>query len=171
MSKNLGQLESLAHENSSFAADVAVAELVRSTASMLKAMRERAGLNQTQLGEKLGLSQGRISQIESGLADHAPNLESIALYANACAESVTFQASSDEASEYSEPNEVILGVYPEKPGFDYAAAAIDLVANRIVIRAMKKNAGIIQVKGSTNRFRLSAPMSADVMNALGLGKR
>jgi transcriptional regulator with XRE-family HTH domain len=93
MSENLGQLEVLAREDSDFAAHVAVAEFVRGAASLLKAMRGRTTLTQAQLGEKLGLSQGRISQIESGLMDYAPNLETIALYASACSESLFLRAS------------------------------------------------------------------------------
>jgi transcriptional regulator with XRE-family HTH domain len=172
MSKNLGQLESLARENSDFAAAVAVAEFVRNTATMLKAMRERAGLSQIQLGRKLGLSQGRISQIESGLMDHAANLETIALYAKACAERVTFQASGKEKSGRKSAAEIIVGVYGGEPGFDYAASTFELVTKRGAIRGvLAKRSGITQVKGCTNRFRLSAPLSANVMNVLGLAKR
>jgi transcriptional regulator with XRE-family HTH domain len=98
----LGRLETLARENDRFAADVAAAELVRTVAKTLKEMRERAGLTQSQLGEAIGLTQGRVSQLESGLMDHAPNLETIALYANACGESMSIEASGElQAAEFS----------------------------------------------------------------------
>jgi len=172
MSKKLGQLESLVHENPGFAADVAVAELVRRTATMLKSMRERAGLNQAQLGEKIGRSQGRISQIESGLMDHAPNLETIALYANACAESVTFQASGEGTSEHVEVDEIFVDLFAGDTVYGYAATPFELVAKRPALRAaILKLTGITQVEGSANRFRLSDPLSADVMDVLGLTKR
>lgn len=95
----LGKLESLAREHGGFAADVAAAEFVRTAARALKAMRERAGLTQSRLGEMIGLTQGRVSQLESGLMDDAPNLETIALYADACGESVRLEASGEPRVE------------------------------------------------------------------------
>ncbi len=63
---------------------IAVFELADDVAAQLRGLRKRAGLNQTQLAEKLGVTQSRISQLESGLVDHAPSLEMIARFATAC---------------------------------------------------------------------------------------
>lgn len=68
---------SLAQERETYA-------FVQSIVDGLKAMRERRGLTQTALAKELGVTQGRVSQIESGLLDHAPNLEMIQRYAAAC---------------------------------------------------------------------------------------
>ena len=178
MSENLGQLESLVHEDVGFAADVTVAEFVRGTSQMLKAMRKRTGLDQTQFGERIGLSQGRISQIESGLMDHAPNLETIALYANACAERVALRASGEEAFGETEAEEAIFSIFARhgfarhgEDVYGYAETPIELVARPPAIRAaILKRTGITQVKGSSNRFRLSEPLSASIMTTLGLKK-
>jgi transcriptional regulator with XRE-family HTH domain len=169
MSRNLGKLEALAGEHTGFAGAVAVAEFVRSAASSLKAMRERAGLTQIELGDQLGLSQGRISQIESGLMDHAPNLETIALYANACGEDVAIEASGEEPAYASQP---IFSVYAKGPAFDFAHSQLELVSNRAAIRAaMIEHSGVMQIKGAANRFRLGAPLAASVMNVMGLTRR
>jgi len=44
----------------------------------IKLLRENAALNQTQLGEKLGMTQRRISYIECG--KYEPSLEDIRLF-------------------------------------------------------------------------------------------
>ena len=63
---------------------IAAYELVRTLTAQMRALRRRAGLSQKQLGEAIGVSQGRISQIESGLPDEAPNLDMVARYAAVC---------------------------------------------------------------------------------------
>ena len=91
MRQRLGKLGALVERDPEFAADVAAVELVRAVARHLKAVREGAGITQAELGKAIGVTQGRISQLESGLMDHAPNLETIALYAHACGGSVRFE--------------------------------------------------------------------------------
>lgn len=63
-------------------------EFVSQVAETLRSMREIAGLKQDQLAEKLGVTQGRISQIESGLPQHAPSLEMVSNYASACGQEI-----------------------------------------------------------------------------------
>jgi transcriptional regulator with XRE-family HTH domain len=77
-------LETLVERDPSFAEGSAIYDLVSSLCSSLKRMRTAAGLKQAELAEKLGVSQGRISQIESGLPDHTPSVEMIARFAHAC---------------------------------------------------------------------------------------
>ena len=77
-------LQTLAERDPSFAEGSAIYDLVSSLCSSLKRMRMVAGLKQNELAEKLGVSQGRVSQIESGLPDHAPSVEMIARFAHAC---------------------------------------------------------------------------------------
>lgn len=167
MSNRLGKLESLVEENRGFAADVAAAELVRTVAELLKAIRERAGFTQSELGAAIGLSQGRVSQLESGLMDHAPNLETIALYANACGETVRLDASG-EPQVAADP---VLSIYALEPYVD-SSSGIELVCNVASIRtAMMKNRGISYVKGSANRLRLSPAVSASFLDVLGVRSR
>ncbi|ATQ42157.1 helix-turn-helix domain-containing protein [Caulobacter mirabilis] len=63
---------------------IAAYEFADEISKQLRALRKTAGLSQTQLAKKLGVSQGRISQIESGLVDHAPSLDMTARFASAC---------------------------------------------------------------------------------------
>jgi transcriptional regulator with XRE-family HTH domain len=77
-------LETLAERDPSFAEGSAIYDLVSGLGSALRLMRGAAGLTQAGLAERLGLTQGRISQIESGLPDHAPSLEMVARFAVAC---------------------------------------------------------------------------------------
>lgn len=77
-------LDTLARSDPAFAEGSAIYDLVNHVAGSLKEMRRQAKLTQAQLAEKLGVSQGWISQIESGLPDHAPSLETVARFALAC---------------------------------------------------------------------------------------
>jgi transcriptional regulator with XRE-family HTH domain len=71
----------------------AIVQLVRSLGETLTLMRQRAGLTQTELAKALGLTPGRVWQLESGTVRHAPNLKTIAKWARACGEVVKFKAS------------------------------------------------------------------------------
>ncbi|MBS0533205.1 MAG: helix-turn-helix transcriptional regulator [Proteobacteria bacterium] len=64
----------------------AVVEFVRSAARVLADMRERAGWTQAQLADYLGVTVGRVSQLESGALRHAPSLKMMARIAFACRE-------------------------------------------------------------------------------------
>ena len=61
-----------------------VVDFVRSVGETLTAMRERAGLSKTELAAKLGMTPGRVWQMESGTLRHAPSLKNIARWARAC---------------------------------------------------------------------------------------
>lgn len=73
----------------------AIVEVVRATGDMLERMRERAGLSQTQLAEKLGLTPGRVWQLESGTMRNAPSLKTMVRWARACGETVAITASGE----------------------------------------------------------------------------
>lgn len=95
----LGAIVDLVENDPAFAAGTAVVRLVGEVARGLKRLREQAALSQKQMGARLGVSQGRISQIESGLLDHAPNLETIARYAHALGGTVSLvQSASGETA-------------------------------------------------------------------------
>ena len=106
-------LDTLAKSDPAFAEGSAIYDLVNETSVSLKQMRQQAKLTQAQLAEKLGVSQGWISQIESGLPDHAPNLEMIARFALACG----FRATVGFVPE-SDPSAATLGLQ-----FQFAAGA------------------------------------------------
>jgi transcriptional regulator with XRE-family HTH domain len=77
----------------------AIVDLVRQAGDVLTGMRERAGLTQTELADKLGITPGRVWQLESGTLRHAPSLKSIARWAQACGESVQLQTSGAPREE------------------------------------------------------------------------
>jgi transcriptional regulator with XRE-family HTH domain len=80
-----------------FAQAAAVVDLVREVGDMLQRMRTRAGLTQVQLAERLDISAGRVSQLESGMLRHAPSLKTIAQFATACGETVEMASSKEKA--------------------------------------------------------------------------
>jgi len=53
-------------------------------ASIIRNARERAGLTQKELAEKVGTKQSAISRIESGVYKHAPSVSFLYKVATAC---------------------------------------------------------------------------------------
>ncbi len=76
-----------------------VINLVRNAGDMLERMRERNKWSQTQLAERLGITTGRVSQLESGTLRNAPSLKMLARFAHACGETVTLGASTEVAAQ------------------------------------------------------------------------
>lgn len=70
-------------------------EGARRMAETLAAVRREARLTQKQLGKLLGVSQARISQVESGLLDHAPSIDFACAFAAACGGRLEFHAGRD----------------------------------------------------------------------------
>ena len=77
----------------------AVVELVRNTGDMLQRMRERKGLSQIEVAAKLGVTPGRVSQLESGTIRNAPSLKTLAQFAKACDDTIDVRLTSDSASQ------------------------------------------------------------------------
>ena len=73
LAKIPGMPEAIAHERASLQA----AHFIRNT-------RESSGLSQGQLADKLGVSQARVSQIESGKGPQGPSIDLLARIATAC---------------------------------------------------------------------------------------
>lgn len=92
---DLGRIVGLVRTDERFAGNRLAFSLLQDVVAGLKRMRQRAGLNQTEMAKVLGITQGRVSQIESGLADHAPSLEMIARYAAVCEEHPWIRFSGD----------------------------------------------------------------------------
>ncbi|WP_367715823.1 helix-turn-helix transcriptional regulator [Nitratireductor sp. GISD-1A_MAKvit] len=70
-------------------------EGARRMADTLAGLRQEARLTQKQLGKILGVSQARISQVESGLLDHAPSIDFACAFAAACGGRLEFHAGRD----------------------------------------------------------------------------
>jgi len=101
----LGQLRS---EDPRFDEAQAVVDLVRSAAELLVGMRERAGWTQAQLADYLGVTVGRVSQLESGALRHAPSLKMMARIAHACGEAVALTSAGTRAESEEKPRSVEL---------------------------------------------------------------
>lgn len=76
-----------------------VVELVRATGDLLERIRVRNGLSQAKVANELGISPGRISQLESGTIRNAPSLKTIAQFARACGEVVDIGTVSERDSQ------------------------------------------------------------------------
>jgi transcriptional regulator with XRE-family HTH domain len=58
----------------------------RIAAQIMRTARERNGLSQSDLARALGVSQARISQVESGRVENIPPLEFLMRFVDACGE-------------------------------------------------------------------------------------
>jgi transcriptional regulator with XRE-family HTH domain len=84
------ELPDIVKSDPELAAIVAHVELARNVSAKLRELRESANLTQKDLAGKLGVSQPRISQAESGKIDETPSIEFIARFAHACEGKVNF---------------------------------------------------------------------------------
>jgi transcriptional regulator with XRE-family HTH domain len=82
-------LTDLAKSNPAVARAKAVVDVVNQAAGVLRNWRSKHGLSQAAMAEKLGVSQPRIAQLESGKPGNSPSLEQIAEYAHHLGETVT----------------------------------------------------------------------------------
>ncbi|UVK42997.1 helix-turn-helix domain-containing protein [Mesorhizobium sp. AR07] len=80
-----------------YAAALLRVRAARETAALLRDLRKRAGLTQQAIASKLGVSQARISQVESGVLDHLPPLDFIYLFTDACGARLTLSTQDKEA--------------------------------------------------------------------------
>ncbi|MGF1641699.1 MAG: helix-turn-helix domain-containing protein [Rhodospirillales bacterium] len=129
-----------------------VVRLVRAAGDLLARMRERRGLTQTELAVKLGVTPGRIWQLESGTLRNAPNLKTIARWARACGEAVDIAASGDRV--------------PNAPAVD-----VETIAARAVETARGRTRGVAAVPIATVGVidpRAVAVAATAVANALAM---
>ena len=72
---------------------------VDQVATLVKATRESVGLSQAALGEKVGVTQARISQMERGDVAFGPSILLLARVARACGRSLTLSFGNISNSE------------------------------------------------------------------------
>jgi transcriptional regulator with XRE-family HTH domain len=77
-------LEVLTRENVTVAVAKAQVEFIRSIGTRLRELREECHFSQTDMAKRLGVTQPRIAQLESGRPGDAPSMEQIAAYAYYC---------------------------------------------------------------------------------------
>ena len=74
-------LKELGKKNPEIARATAIVAAVNRAATLLRDFRSKRGLSQADMAGKLGVSQPRIAQLESGKPGNAPSLEQLAEYA------------------------------------------------------------------------------------------
>ena len=63
---------------------------------LVRAMRKDAGLSQSQLADKLGVTQARVSEVEAGIGSQGPTWDLMERISVACGKTLGVAASSDE---------------------------------------------------------------------------
>jgi transcriptional regulator with XRE-family HTH domain len=82
-------LDSLAQDHPAIASATAQVRFIHEVAKLLREMREEVGISQTEMALHLGVTQPRISQIESGKPGNPASLDQIAAYAFHCGVSLS----------------------------------------------------------------------------------
>jgi transcriptional regulator with XRE-family HTH domain len=75
----------------------AIVGAVHNLGNALRRMRERSGLTQAEIGEHLGISAARVSQLESGTLRDAPSLKTLMRFAQVCGETIEIVPSGERA--------------------------------------------------------------------------
>ncbi|WP_436204103.1 DNA-directed RNA polymerase subunit alpha C-terminal domain-containing protein [Astrobacterium formosum] len=84
-------------------------DTARTAAKLLRDARRRSGLRQVDLERLLGVSQARISQVESGRVDDMPSLDFMVRFLDACGQELVL--STRDATQ-SRSTEEMVGVDP-----------------------------------------------------------
>ncbi len=97
-------LKKLAKDNPAIARATATVNVINQAANLLRRFRIDSNQSQTEMADKLGVSQPRIAQLESGKPGSAPSLEQIADYAHYTGNTVSIcdSAQTCSASERDE---------------------------------------------------------------------
>ena len=67
-----------------FAEGYAARNAIMQAGEMVQAARIKAGLTQSDLAERVGMSESDISRLEAGLGNHGPSVETLSRLASAC---------------------------------------------------------------------------------------
>jgi formyl-CoA transferase len=94
-------IDDLQRDKPEFEQAQAVIEIVREVGDMLQRMRERKDWSQAKLAECLGITPGRVSQLESGTLRNSPSLKMLAQVASACGETLKIVPESELKAERS----------------------------------------------------------------------
>lgn len=119
------------------------AKAARRISGLLVAMRKSAKLTQSELAARIGVSQARISQVESGLIDHTPSVDFAFVFAAGCGRSLVMASAPLE--ELAAPGgdaelfgEVVAAAAPELTPVEAAHVGKDI--SRLLEEARKAHA-------------------------------
>ncbi|WP_314951951.1 helix-turn-helix transcriptional regulator [Bradyrhizobium lupini] len=89
-------VERIERADTSLAAEKELSSAAMRAGELVRAMRKDARLSQSQLADKLGISQARISEIESGVGTQGPTWDLMERISVACGKTLGVAASSDD---------------------------------------------------------------------------
>lgn len=89
-------MEKIEHADRGLAAQKNLSSAAMRAGELIRAMRKDAGFSQSQLAEKLGVSQARVSEIESGVGAQGPTWDLMERISVACGKTLGVAASSDD---------------------------------------------------------------------------
>ncbi|WP_035686569.1 helix-turn-helix transcriptional regulator [Bradyrhizobium sp. Cp5.3] len=89
-------VERIERADANLAAEKKLSSAAMRAGEFVRAMRKDAGLSQSQLADKLGVSQARISEIESGVGIQGPTWDLMERISVACGKTLGVAASSDD---------------------------------------------------------------------------
>lgn len=78
------RLLGMAAEDPRYAEAMTALRAAEDSAKLLRSLRERAGKSQKEVAAMLGVSQARISQVESGSPQYTPAIDFVYRFADAC---------------------------------------------------------------------------------------
>jgi DNA-binding XRE family transcriptional regulator len=89
-------VEKIERTNPNLASDRGLSSAAMRAGDLVRAMRKDAGLSQSQLAERLGVTQARISEIEAGIGSQGPTWDLMERISVACGKTLGVAASSDK---------------------------------------------------------------------------
>lgn len=136
----------------------AVVEFGNEVARLLRTFRTESGLSQAEMAKRLGVTQPRIAQLESGKPGNLPSLEQLAEYAFHCGRSLSIgdrpQAGKLKASRAEDRSS--------------SSAAISQRMGYIVAHQRNERMTVNQVKALARSLEQSAHTKPDVEKVLGI---
>ncbi|RXG95244.1 helix-turn-helix transcriptional regulator [Bradyrhizobium zhanjiangense] len=89
-------VEKIEHADPNLSAEKQLSSAAMRAGELVRAMRKDARLSQSQLAEKLGVSQARVSEIESGVGIQGPTWDLMERISVACGKTLGVATSSDD---------------------------------------------------------------------------
>ena len=89
-------VEKIEHTNPHLASDRGLSSAAMRAGDLVRAMRKDAGLSQSQLAERLEVTQARISEIEAGIGSQGPTWDLMERISVACGKTLGVATSSDQ---------------------------------------------------------------------------
>lgn len=100
-----------------------VADMAKAAGAILRKLRKQKGITQEDIAAALDISQPRVSQLENGKVQNMPPLDLMALYADACGDSLVLITATELNALVAE-RDALKTALDEKAGADPAASEV-----------------------------------------------